>query len=191
MTAVESRLSEKPHQQFVYRPPNRRDTLLTLPHGLCPLTLPDRRGKIGQRNCKSTKGITFMKARSAFVGCTLLACLSADIALAEEKKAAPIKITAEDLVKESNADNAKVNAKYKGKVLRVTGKVDAIYDDILYLTVRVDAGEYNCVCIRYGSGNKPAVKKGDTATFEGKFDLVAVLGPALVDCKLVPVEPKK
>jgi hypothetical protein len=100
-------------------------------------------------------------------------------------KAEPIKLTAEELVKECKADPAKAEAKYKGKTLRVSGEVGGVYDDILYLTVKLGGGATEDVGVRYGKGNKPAVKTGDKATFEGKFDRVAVLGPALVECKLV------
>ena len=105
-------------------------------------------------------------------------------------KAQPIKLTAEQLVKESEADSTKTNAKYKGKTLRVTGVVGDIYDDILYLPVQGKDGTVR-VGIRYGEGNKPSVKKGDKATFEGEFELVAVLGPTLAKCKLVKDDEKK
>jgi putative nucleic acid binding protein len=85
---------------------------------------------------------------------------------------------------------AKANAKYKGKTLRVTGVVGDIYDDMLYLPVK-GKNETVRVGIRYGQGNKPSVKKGDKATFEGEFELVAVLGPLLVKCRLVEDDAKK
>jgi hypothetical protein len=96
----------------------------------------------------------------------------------------PIELTAEALVKECKADRAKAEAKYTGKVLWVTGRVSSVYEDILYL----NGGKDDMVGIRYGKGNKPAVRPGDTATFDGTFDRVAVLGPALVGCKLVPAD---
>jgi hypothetical protein len=99
------------------------------------------------------------------------------------KSKAPISIQAEDLARECT-DRQKAEAKYTGKTVRVTGMVGDIYDDILYLPVTLK-GEEVLVGIRYGKGKKPAVQKGDTATFEGKFDRVAVLGPTLTDCKLV------
>ncbi len=104
-------------------------------------------------------------------------------------KAKPIEVTAEELAKECAADSTKATAQYKGKMLRVTGKVGDVYDELLYLPVK-GAGELSSVVIRFDKGKKPDVKKGDTATFEGRFDLVAVLGPALVDCKLVPDKGK-
>lgn len=105
-------------------------------------------------------------------------------------KGQPIKLTAEQLVKECEASSAKANAKYKGKTLRVTGVVGDIYDDMLYLPVK-GKNETVRVGIRYGEGNKPSVKKGDKATFEGEFELVAVLGPLLVKCRLVEDSGKK
>jgi putative nucleic acid binding protein len=105
-------------------------------------------------------------------------------------KGQPIKLTAEQLVKECEANSAKANAKYKGKTLRVTGVVGDIYDDMLYLPVK-GKNETVRVGIRFGEGNKPPVKKGDKATFEGEFELVAVLGPLLVKCKLVEDDGKK
>ena len=99
-------------------------------------------------------------------------------------KGGPIALTAEELAKECAADRDKAEARYKGKALRVTGTVGDIYDDLLYLPVKVGAEEV-LVGVRFGAGNRPAVKKGDVATFEGRFDRVAVLGPALVEGKLV------
>jgi len=104
---------------------------------------------------------------------------------ADGPKAAPVELTAEALAKECQADSAKATAKYKGKALRVTGKVQAVYDELVYL----EGGGGDRVIIRCPTGTKPAVKAGDAATFEGTFDLVAVLGPSLTDCKLVP-DPK-
>ncbi len=108
-------------------------------------------------------------------------------------KGKAVKITAEELVKECEADPAKAERKYKGKLLRVTGEVGPIHDDILYLPVRLGGGRSVDVGVRYGKGNRPDVRTGDKATFEGKFDRVAVLGPALVECKLVKEKeaPKK
>ena len=127
---------------------------------------------------------------ATLVGSAPLAAASA----AGQKDAAPsgkvVEVTAEALAKECSADSTKATAKYKGKTLRVTGKVGDIYDEVLYLPVQVKAAGEVYVVIRFGKGNKPDVKKGDMATFEGKFDLVAVLGPALVDCKLVTDKKK-
>lgn len=105
-------------------------------------------------------------------------------------KGQPIKLTAEQLVKECEVSSAKANAKYKGKTLRVTGVVGDIYDDMLYLPVK-GKNETVRVGIRFGEGNKPSVKKGDKATFEGEFELVAVLGPLLVKCRLIEDDGKK
>jgi hypothetical protein len=110
---------------------------------------------------------------------------------AQPKAQKSIAIKAEQLASECASNRSKAETKYQGRVLRVTGTVGDMYDDILYLPVKVK-GEEVLICIRFGGGNKPAVSKGDTATFEGKFDRVAVLGPALVDCKLVSKKnPKK
>lgn len=116
--------------------------------------------------------------RAATVAATLV--LVAGRAPAEDRKTGPIEITAEALVKECTADARKAEDKYKGKTLRVTGVVTSVYDDILYLK-----GGSDMVGVRYDKAKKPAVKAGDTATFDGTFDRVAVLGPALTDGKLV------
>ncbi|MBN9522649.1 hypothetical protein J0H58_29690 [bacterium] len=110
---------------------------------------------------------------------------------AAQPKDQSIKITAEALAKECAADGAKAEAKYKGKTLRVTGTVGYVYDDILYLPVRLGGGKTSDVGIHYGKGSKPAVKMGDEATFEGKFDGAKALGPALKECKLVKDGEKK
>ncbi len=114
--------------------------------------------------------------------------LAAPVDAQPRGKAMPIK--AEQLAKDCSADSSKAEAKYKGKTLRVAGVVGDIYDDLLYLPVKVNGQEVSIV-IRFGAGKKPNVKKGDEATFEGKFDRVAVLGPALVGCKLVSRGGKK
>jgi hypothetical protein len=116
--------------------------------------------------------------RAAAVAATLF--LAAGRAPAEDRKAGPVEITAEALVKECTADARKAEDRYKGKVLRVTGVVTAVHDDILYLK-----GGSDTVGVRYDKAKKPAVKAGDTATFDGTFDRVAVLGPTLTDGKLV------
>lgn len=108
----------------------------------------------------------------------------------KKPKGQPIKLTAEQLVKECEASSDKANTKYKGKTLRVTGMVGDIYDDMLYLPVK-GKNETVRVGIRYDEKNKPPVKKGDKATFEGEFQLVAVLGPLLAKCKLIEDEKKK
>jgi hypothetical protein len=109
-------------------------------------------------------------------------------AAAEDRKDGPVELTAEALVKECQADRDKAQAKYKGKRLRVSGKVQSVYDDLLYL----DGGGGDRVVIRLAKGAKPAVKPGEMAAFDGTFDLIAVLGPALRDCTLVPdPKPKK
>jgi hypothetical protein len=116
--------------------------------------------------------------------------LSAPTAFGQAKKdknAKAVTITAEDLTKECMADKEKASAKYAGKTLQVRGKVGDIYDDILYLPTKVK-GEEVTVGIRFDKNRKPAVKKGERATFEGKFDLIAVLGPTLIDGKLISKE---
>lgn len=109
-------------------------------------------------------------------------------------KAAPakVKITAVDLARECEADAGKAEAKYKGKVLRVTGVVGSVYDEMLYLPASRPDKYTTDVVIRFAKADRPAVKTGERATFEGAFDRVAVLGPALTGCKLVkPDEDEK
>lgn len=103
-------------------------------------------------------------------------------------KGQKIQLTAEQLVKECEESRAKTEEKYKGKTMRVSGVVGDIYEDMLFLPVK---GKKMDVGVRFGAGNRPPVKKGDKATFEGEFDRVAVLGPALVNCKLVKDDGKK
>lgn len=132
--------------------------------------------------------------RLQMLACRLLAALAV-VALVStataQAKGQPIRITAETLAKECAADSAKAEAKYKGKTLRVTGTVGYVYDDILYLPVQLGGGKTSDVGIHYGQGSKPAVKMGDEATFEGKFDGAKALGPALKGCKLVKDHGKK
>lgn len=104
----------------------------------------------------------------------------------DKKKADAKAITAEEFAKEFAADKAKAEKKYEGKTVKVSGTVGDVYDDILYLPTKVKyRGDTWDVCVRFDKAKKPAVKKGDTATFEGTFDLVAVLGPALKNAKFV------
>jgi len=121
----------------------------------------------------------------------LACCLKGTEAFAQAKVVrVPPTIDAEKLAKECTEDQAKAEGKYKGKILRVKGVVGDVYDDMLYLPTKVkDAGV--SVIIRFRDGEKPDVKKGDEATFDGRFDLVAVLGPSLSECKLVPAETDK
>jgi hypothetical protein len=106
-------------------------------------------------------------------------------------KGETVKLTADELAKECEADPNKAEAKYKGKMLRVTGVVGSVYDEILYLPSKKSGGGTTDVVIRYGKENKPAVKTGEKATFEGHFDRVAVLGPALTECKLIQGDDEK
>lgn len=134
--------------------------------------------------------------RTPAILATLVALAPWAVAQPDNKKgtgtrADPFVLTAEELAKESAAGAAKANKKYGGKFLRVTGTVGDVYDGLLYLPTQAKSpggGTYK-VGIGYPEGAKLGVKTGDTATFEGEFTLVGVLGPGLKDCKLVP--PKK
>jgi len=124
---------------------------------------------------------------SVLAAAAVMNCDPAPAQTGKQASGKVIEMTAEELAKECAADSVKANRKYAGKTLRVTGVVGQVYDDILYLPTKVKRdGSTFMVCVRYGKGNKPAVKTGEEATFEGTFDLVAVLGPALSGCKLVP-----
>lgn len=113
--------------------------------------------------------------------------LLAPVAWGDDKKKADAKaMTADEFAKEFATDKAKAEKKYEGKTVKVSGTVGDVYDDILYLPTKVTyMGDRWDVCVRYDKAKKPAVKKGDTATFEGTFSLVAVLGPSLKDARLV------
>jgi len=115
---------------------------------------------------------------AAAVAATLL--LAAGPAPGEDRKAGPVEVTARALAGACAADARTAEDRYSGQVLRVTGLVTTVHDDILYPKGGADA-----VGVRYDKAGKPAVKAGDTATFDGTFDRVAVLGPTLTDSKLV------
>jgi hypothetical protein len=107
------------------------------------------------------------------------------------QKNTPVAITAEDLAKECAAGTEKAEKKYQGKLMRVTGKVGDVFDGVLYLPTKVKhEGTELAVVVRFDSKTKPDVKTGQTATVEGVFDRVAVLGPTLKKAKLVPTQKK-
>jgi hypothetical protein len=122
---------------------------------------------------------------------TVLALALALPQSAAAQKNVPVSITAEELAKECAAGPEKAEKKYAGKVLRVTGKVGDVFDGVLYLPTKAKLdGTELAVVVRFDAKAKHAVKTGETATFEGTFDRVAVLGPQLKGSKLVPAGKK-
>lgn len=87
-----------------------------------------------------------------------------------------IDITAAQLYKEYDENELAADDKYKGKILRVSGKVSSIDQDILNsLYVTLETGDYNIFSIQcYFDDSKrqqlTALKKGGKATIIGRCD---------------------
>jgi hypothetical protein len=127
---------------------------------------------------------------------------SADETAAQEEEAdepAPepaepkaIKVPAKKILKEFEENEAAADAKYKGKVIEVTGKVDKvdteIWDDEQYV-VRVNGGgDWDFLSVNCNDLPASAVtslKKGQDVTVRGEFDDGGDLGVEIKDCKVL------
>ncbi len=97
---------------------------------------------------------------------------------ANEPEEEVIKVTAEDLYAEYEANEVAAEQKYKGKLLEITGTVDSISRDVLddlYITLESDESGFSIASVQCyinekdeASVNKAAsLSKGDTVTIRG------------------------
>ncbi len=108
------------------------------------------------------------------------------------KPPAAKKVKAAAMLKEFDENEAAADAKYAGKLLRVTGVVDGVDTDMFndddYIIQLAGGGDYVILTVNC-NGIPPSVaanvKKGQKATVVGKFDDGGDLGVELKDCALV------
>lgn len=106
-------------------------------------------------------------------------------------KVKPMRVRAAKILKEFEGNEAAADAKYGGKLLRVSGVVDKVDTDLLdeeeYI-VRVNGGgefEFLTVnCPGQASSVAAKVNKGDRVSVVGEFDDGGDLGIELEDCKV-------
>lgn len=112
-----------------------------------------------------------------------------------EEKAEPaekaMKVEAKQIIKDYEDNEAAADAKYRGKVLEVSGvieKVDTDFIDDEEYIVRVGAGgawDFLTVdCPGQSADDVSALKKGNDITVVGMFDDGGDLGVTLKDCKV-------
>jgi hypothetical protein len=108
---------------------------------------------------------------------------------APKPKAKAIKVEATKIVKEFEENELAADAKYKGKDLLITGRIDKIdtelWDDekyVLRLGGKWDFLSVNC----YGMSTEElaTLKTGETVTVRGTFDDGGDLGVEVKDCSL-------
>ena len=104
-----------------------------------------------------------------------------------EREGTGITISAEDLYKAYESNEAEADKLYQGKILIVTGKVGTI-DAKIPLVLLVDARQKPIIQCGFAGDQKDAVSKmelGPTVTARGRCGGKSILGmPALVDCVL-------
>jgi hypothetical protein len=111
---------------------------------------------------------------------------------AKPAKPAPVKampVQADKLVKEFERNELAADAKYDGKTLRVTGRIDKIdtdvWDDEKYILRLGKKWSFiNVNCNDMPTDQLATLKQGQTVTVVGKFDDGGDLGVEVADCTL-------
>ena len=101
-----------------------------------------------------------------------------------------VKVRAPKILKEFERNELKADAKYKGKVLQVTGKVDKVdtefLDDKKYV-LRLGGPGFNMItvnCADIPSKELSTIDKGQRVTMIGKFKDAGDLGVEMENCRL-------
>ncbi len=105
-------------------------------------------------------------------------------------------VTAADLVKEFKDNEPAADAKYKGKVIEVTGRVKLVsdLDGVNDISVELDGVNLASVDCHFPSGQRAAVSgltPGTTVTVRGRCAGLVVFDIDLNDCLLMPGGPSK
>lgn len=103
----------------------------------------------------------------------------------------PAEVEAEQLGKEFAADAPDPAKTYRGRMLRVKGRVSAKYEAFVEMNTGVTdpAGHRLKVTLQFPSGAMPDVALGDLVVVQGKFSRRSAFGPVLSGCSLVRREP--
>lgn len=106
-------------------------------------------------------------------------------------KAKPVAVKAATIIKEFEDNELAADAKYKGKMLKVTGvvdKIDAEFLDEDQYVLRLGGGsDFELVtvnCNDMSTEELSTINKGDSVTVIGEFDDGGDLGVEVKDCKL-------
>lgn len=118
---------------------------------------------------------------------------AATTAAAPAKKAEVevVRVTASELYKAYDENELSADAKYKGKVLGISGTVDSVEKSFGNIHVRLKAGQFietvDCTMDDSEEATAATLKKGQSVVLAclGKGKLV---GPMTEDCKIVPAK---
>jgi hypothetical protein len=104
----------------------------------------------------------------------------------------PVEMTAEQLGQEDlDKGEAALDDTYKGKTLRVRGKVESVLENYVYLGTRLKHKEGQPVKVVMIFPQKAEARKfkaGTMVVIEGTYELAGVFGPSFKECRLVKKE---
>ena len=101
---------------------------------------------------------------------------------------AAVKVSAEELGKEFAPDTPDAGKAYRGKVIRVAGRVAMAHEPYVYLATgsNFPTGQPVRVTLDYkGAGVMPDFTAGDRVVVEGTIDRTGIFGPILIGCRVV------
>ena len=102
-----------------------------------------------------------------------------------------LKVTAVKLEADYKSNQVAADAKYKGKLVQVTGSVESIGKDIMdtpYITLKGDQYGINNIQCMFSKGDESVlaqVSKGDQLTLQGTVSGDAILNILVNDCQIV------
>lgn len=114
------------------------------------------------------------------------------VAAQSRGKDKPIEMTAKRLGQEAlDKGDSALDDKYKGKKMRISGKVGSVLENYVYLDTGLKHKEgqpVRIVMIFPGKADARKLKSGTKVVIEGRYELAAVLGPSFKQCRLVKKE---
>lgn len=124
------------------------------------------------------------------VGTVMVFSFSLTLAAAQSGgKSKPIEMTAEKLGKEDlDKGESALDDKYKGKMMRISGKVESVVENYVYLGTGLKHKQgqpVQIVMIFPEKADAQKLKAGTQAVIEGRYELAGVLGPSFKQCRLV------
>lgn len=97
----------------------------------------------------------------------------------------PDSIAAAKLYQEYEANEIAADKKYKGKKMRISGKVESIGKDVLnepYITLYAGDAAFHVQCYLNDGAQAEILKKGDTIVLDGEVSGLSVLNVLVKDC---------